>query len=143
AILMQRPIFAIGEALAPGLITLDNLSEAMSSNFGDIGPNDLDIDFSALSQRITDALQSNGPEPELIEQVKAQYDLQAVAHQLELDYQSVYVYKHRREMPIIMYHRFIKDDSEKGVHGTYMHVDMLEKHFKLLKRLGYETLTFS
>lgn len=143
AILMQRPIFAIGEALAPGLITLDNLNEAMASNFGDIGPNDLDIDFATLPQRIADALQANSPDLKLIEQVKAQYDLRAVTDQLEQDYQSVYVYKQRREMPIIMYHRFIKDDSEKGVHGTYMHVDMLEKHFKLLKRLGYQTLTFA
>lgn len=143
AILMQRPIFAIGEALALGLITLDNLNEAMASNFGDIGPNDLDIDFATLPQRIADALQANSPDLKLIEQVKAQYDLRAVTDQLEQDYQSVYVYKQRREMPIIMYHRFIKDDSEKGVHGTYMHVDMLEKHFKLLKRLGYQTLTFA
>lgn len=143
AILMQRPIFAIGEALAPGLITLDNLNEAMASNFGDIGPKDLDIDFATLPQRIADALQTNSPDLKLIEQVKAQYDLRAVTDQLEQDYQSVYVHKQRREMPIIMYHRFIKDDSEKGVHGTYMHVDMLEKHFKLLKRLGYQTLTFA
>lgn len=143
AILMQRPIFAIGEALAPGLITLDNLNTAMSSNFGDIGPQDLDIDFSALRQRIAEALQASEPTPELIEHVKAQYNLQAVTDQLEQDYQSTYVHKQRREMPIIMYHRFIKDDSEKGVHGTYMHVNMLEKHFKLLKHLGYQTLTFA
>ena len=143
AILMQRPIFAIGEALAPGLITLDNLNEAMASNFGDIGPKDLDINFATLPQRIADALQANSPDLKLIEQVKAQYDLRAVTDQLEQDYQSIYVHKQRREMPIIMYHRFIKDDSEKGVHGTYMHVDMLEKHFKLLKRLGYQTLTFA
>lgn len=143
AILMQRPVFAIGEALAPGLITSDNLAAAMSSNFGDIGPKDLDIDFSALPQRIADALHVNSPDAKLIEQVTAQYDLQAVTDRLEHDYQSVYVHKQRREMPIIMYHRFIKDDSEKGVHGTYMHVDMLEKHFKLLKCLGYQTLTFA
>ncbi|MGO1792735.1 MAG: polysaccharide deacetylase family protein [Oceanisphaera sp.] len=143
AILMQRPIFAIGEALAPGLITTENLADAMASNFGDIGPKDLDIDFTILPQRIAHALQAEHPEPELISQVKALYDLHAVTDQLEHDYQSVYVHKHRREMPIIMYHRFIKDDSEKGVHGTYMQVDMLEKHFKLLTRLGYQTLTFA
>ena len=142
-ILMQRPIFAIGEAMAPGLITAENLPAAMSSNFGDIGPKDLDIDFSALPERIAHALTQTQPDASLIEQVKANYDLQAVVKQLEQDYQSVYVHKLRREMPIIMYHRFIKDESEKGVHGTYMHVDMLEKHFKLLKHLGYQTLTFA
>lgn len=143
AILMQRPIFAIGEALALGLITKENVSSAMSSNFGDIGPKDLDIDFANLPSRIASALQQPQQNADLVTQVKAHYDLQVVTDQLEQDYQSVYVHKLRREMPIIMYHRFIKDESEKGVHGTYMHVNMLEKHFKLLKRLGYQTLTFA
>ncbi|ART80330.1 polysaccharide deacetylase family protein [Oceanisphaera avium] len=143
AILMQRPIFAIGEANAIGLVNEDNLTGAMSSNFGDIGPKDLDIDFSRLAADIASALMQPSPSAGLVAQVKVQYDLQAVVEQLEQEYQSVYVHKQRREMPIIMYHRFIKDDTEKGVHGTYMHVDMLEKHFKLLKRLGYETLIFS
>ncbi|WP_417616731.1 polysaccharide deacetylase family protein [Oceanisphaera sp.] len=142
-ILMQRPVFAIGEAMAPGLVTTDNLASAMASNFGDIGPKDLDIDFADLPGQIATALQQPQPGASLVAQVKAHYDLHAVVDQLEQDYQSVYVHRLRREMPIIMYHRFIKDDSEKGVHGTYMHVDMLEKHFKLLKFLGYQTLTFA
>jgi peptidoglycan/xylan/chitin deacetylase (PgdA/CDA1 family) len=45
-------------------------------------------------------------------------------------------------MPVIMYHRFIKDDSGKGVHGTYLHIDMFDKHMALLKKMGFETLTF-
>ncbi|GAA3710194.1 polysaccharide deacetylase family protein [Oceanisphaera sediminis] len=143
AILMQRPVFAVGEAQAPGLVTTDDLDAAMASNFGDIGPRDLDIDFTALPARIADALKADFDASGLATRVKASYDLNAVADELEQHYQSVYVHRLRREVPIIMYHRFIEDDSEKGVHGTYMHVNMLEKHFKLLKRLGHETLTFA
>jgi peptidoglycan/xylan/chitin deacetylase (PgdA/CDA1 family)/glycosyltransferase involved in cell wall biosynthesis len=143
SILMERPVFAIGEAEAVGLVTADNLDAAMASNFGDIGPKDLDIDFAALPARIAAALNADYDATALAARVRASYDLKAVADQLEQHYQSVYVHRLRREVPIIMYHRFIRDDSEKGVHGTYMHVNMLEKHFKLLKRLGYETLTFA
>ncbi len=143
SILMERPVFAVGEAQAPGLVTADNLDAAMASNFGDIGPKDLDIDFAALPARIAAALNADYDATALAARVRASYDLKAVADQLEQHYQSVYVHRLRREVPIIMYHRFIRDDSEKGVHGTYMHVNMLEKHFKLLKRLGYETLTFA
>ncbi|OIN09549.1 polysaccharide deacetylase family protein [Oceanisphaera psychrotolerans] len=143
SILMERPVFAVGEAQAPGLVTADNLDATMASNFGDIGPKDLDIDFAALPARIAAALNIDYDATALAARVRASYDLTAVADQLEQHYQSVYVHRLRREVPIIMYHRFIRDDSEKGVHGTYMHVNMLEKHFKLLKRLGFETLTFA
>lgn len=143
SILMQRPVFAIGEADAVGLVTPNNIDAAMASNFGDIGPKDLNIDFAALPVQITEALKADFDASGLATRVKASYDLKTVADELEQHYQSVYVHRLRREVPIIMYHRFIKDDGEKGVHGTYMHVNMLEKHFKLLKRLGYETLTFA
>lgn len=143
SILMGRPTFAIGEASAPGLVTPDNIDTAMAGNFGDIGPRDLDIDFAALPEQIAAALACQGTAPEVMAKVRHNYDLVAVADHLEQHYQSVYVHRRRREVPIIMYHRFIRDDSEKGVHGTYLHVNMLEKHFKLLKRLGYRTLTFA
>lgn len=143
AILMQRPVFAVGEAEAVGLVTPDNIDAAMASNFGDIGPNDLNIDFGALPGRIAGALATTVDRAALAATVRDAYDLQAVTAQLEHHYQSVTVHRLQREVPIIMYHRFIRDDSEKGVHGTYLQVNMLEKHFKLLKRLGYETLTFA
>ena len=37
ALLMNKPVIAIGEAKGIGLITSDNINEAMESNFGDIG----------------------------------------------------------------------------------------------------------
>ena len=143
SILMGRPTFAIGEASAPGLVTPDNIDAAMAGNFGDIGPEDLDIDFAALPDRIATALACQGTAPAVMTKVRSNYDLVAVADELEQHYQSVYVHRLRREVPIVMYHRFIRDDSEKGIHGTYLHVNMLEKHLKLLKRLGYRTLTFA
>ncbi len=142
ALLCGRPTLAIGEASCIGLVNGDNIQQAMATNFGDIGPKDLDIDFSKVADIVEAAVKSTHCEPEVNQRVKDSYDLTLVVDQLENTYQTVYVEKLQREVPVIMYHRFIRDDSEKGVHGTYMHVDMLEKHFKLLKRMGFETLTF-
>ena len=143
ALLCGRPAFAIGEARAIGLVTEQNLAEALASNFGDIGPQDLAIDFAALKGQITPALASKRVPDSLRQRIWQEYDLQAVVSGLESIYQDAVVETLRREMPVIMYHRFIEQESEKGVHGTWLPVAMFEKHLKLMKWLGYETLTFA
>ncbi|NJI23403.1 polysaccharide deacetylase family protein [Aeromonas veronii] len=142
ALLCGRPAFAIGEAKAVGLVTEQNLDDALASNFGDIGPKDLAIDFAALKGEIETALASKTV-PEVIRQrIQDEYGLQGVVSGLESIYQDAVVETLRREMPVIMYHRFIEQDSEKGVHGTWMPITMFDKHLRLMKWLGYETLTF-
>ncbi|HHP5357298.1 polysaccharide deacetylase family protein [Aeromonas veronii] len=142
ALLCGRPAFAIGEAKAIGLVTEQNLDEALASNFGDIGPKDLAIDFAALQGDIESALASNTVPKAIRQRIQDEYGLQGVVSGLETIYQDAVVETLRREMPVIMYHRFIEQDSEKGVHGTWMPITMFEKHLRLMKWLGYETLTF-
>lgn len=142
ALLCGRPAFAIGEAKAIGLVTERNLGEALASNFGDIGPKDLAIDFAALKGEIESALASKVVPEAIRQRIQDEYGLQGVVSGLEIIYQDAVVETLRREMPVIMYHRFIEQDSEKGVHGTWMPITMFEKHLRLMKWLGYETLTF-
>ncbi|EIS3745084.1 polysaccharide deacetylase family protein [Aeromonas hydrophila] len=142
ALLCGRPAFAIGEAKAIGLVTEHNLDEALASNFGDIGPQDLAIDFAALKAQIAPALASGTVSDAVRQRIQVEYGLAGVVSGLESIYQDAVVETLRREMPVIMYHRFIEHDSEKGVHGTWMPIAMFEKHLRLLKWLGYETLTF-
>lgn len=142
ALLCGRPAFAIGEARAIGLVTEQNLDEALASNFGDIGPRDLAIDFAALKTQIAPALASGSVSDVIRQRIQVEYGLAGVVSGLESIYQDAVVETLRREMPVIMYHRFIEHDSEKGVHGTWMPITMFEKHLRLLKWLGYETLTF-
>ncbi len=145
SILSGRPTFAIGEANCIGEITLDNIEQAISSNFGDINAEEkgVDIDFTLLKNEIESALQQDYCAKNVIDIVKNNYDLDTIVTQLEQYYQDSYIQKKQKEIPIIMYHRFIQKESEKGVHGTYLDIKMLEKHFKLLKRLNFETLTFA
>lgn len=142
ALLCGRPAFAIGEARAIGLVTEQNLDEALASNFGDIGPKDLAIDFAALKGEIESALASKVVPEAIRQRIQDEYGLQGVVSGLETIYQDAVVDTLRREMPVIMYHRFIEQDSEKGVHGTWMPITMFEKHLRLMKWLGYEALTF-
>ncbi|MBL0562752.1 polysaccharide deacetylase family protein [Aeromonas hydrophila] len=142
ALLCGRPAFAIGEAKAIGLVTEHNLDEALASNFGDIGPQDLAIDFAALKAQIAPALASGTVSDAVRQRIQVEYGLAGVVSGLESIYQDAVIETLRREMPVIMYHRFIEHDSEKGVHGTWMPIAMFEKHLRLLKWLGYETLTF-
>ncbi|WP_044366963.1 polysaccharide deacetylase family protein [Vibrio fluvialis] len=142
SLLCGRPTLAIGEASCIGIVDNDNLEQAMATNFGDIGPQDLNIDFTQLSSMIEQGLTRSHCEFEVTQKIKQHYQLSGVVDQLETIYQSVYVSVRQKEIPVIMYHRFIQSDDEKGVHGTYLHIDMLEKHLKLLKRMGFETLTF-
>ncbi|WP_429036817.1 polysaccharide deacetylase family protein [Aeromonas veronii] len=142
ALLCGRPAFAIGEAKAVGLVTELNLDDALASNFGDIGPKDLAIDFAALKAEIASALASKTVPEAIRQRIQDEYGLQGVVTGLETIYQDAVVETLRREMPVIMYHRFIEQDSEKGVHGTWMPITMFEKHLRLMKWLGYETLTF-
>ncbi|WP_421234035.1 polysaccharide deacetylase family protein [Aeromonas jandaei] len=142
ALLCGRPAFAIGEAKAIGLVTEQNLDDALASNFGDIGPKDLAIDFAALKGEIKSALACKVVPEAIRQRIQHEYGLQGVVSGLETIYQDAVVETLRREMPVIMYHRFIEHESEKGVHGTWMPIAMFEKHLRLMKWLGYETLTF-
>jgi peptidoglycan/xylan/chitin deacetylase (PgdA/CDA1 family) len=62
---------------------------------------------------------------------------------LETIYQTTYVTHIKREIPIIMYHRFIKHNNEKGKSCIYLDIKKLENQFKFLKKQGFETITFA
>jgi len=142
ALLCKTPVFAIGESTEIGLVTEGNLKHAMRSNFGDVGPTDLAIDFTRLQERIAQAINAQPASETLYQTVKQAYDLSLVVDRIESVYQDAAVATIRRDMPVVMYHRFIAHDTEKGVNGTWIECSRFEKHLKLLKWLGFETLTF-
>ncbi|GAD00356.1 polysaccharide deacetylase family protein [Agarivorans albus] len=145
ALLCQKPVFAVGEAKSVGLINLDNLPTALESNFGDIaleGKTELDIDYESVANQLKRAIVSASVSDELVTNIKAEYDLDEVCKKLLNVYQSAYVYTKKREIPIIMYHRVINDDSQHGVYGTYVTEERLEEHFQTIKAMGLTPITF-
>ncbi len=142
ALLCGRPTLAIGEATCIGIVDKNNVDSAMATNFGDIGPEDLDIDFTQIAALVEMGLSSSHCSQTTSDTIRKNYNLTNIVDDIERIYQDIYITTLKREMPVVMYHRFIKDDSGKGVHGTYLHIDMFDKHLALLKRMGFETLTF-
>lgn len=142
SLLCGRPTLAVGEAISIGVVDEYNLSHAMATNFGDIGPNILDIDFSSIAQEVEKGLSQPSCAPAVTEAIRNNYDLENIVSQVESVYQDVVISKLQKEMPILMYHRFIDNESKKGTRGPYIDVKLFEKHLQLLKRLGFESLTF-
>ncbi|WP_112478469.1 polysaccharide deacetylase family protein [Vibrio variabilis] len=142
SLLCGRPTLAIGEASCIGIVDDSNVDKAMATNFGDIGPVDLDIDFTQIAAMVEQGLSRSHCQQTTSDKIRDNYSLSNIVDDIERLYQDVYITTLKREMPVIMYHRFIKDESGKGVHGTYLHIDMFDKHMALLKKMGFETLTF-
>lgn len=144
AILCEVPVLAIGEAESVGIVTNDRLNTALKSNFGDISLNhtplfrwtdvipEIDKGFNISKEELST----------LREKVISEFSIENIVHKIEKIYQQQIVKKNKYEMPVIMYHRVIKDESEKGVHGTYVTVKQFDEQMKYLKSKGYETITF-
>lgn len=143
AILMNRNIVAIGEAKGIGLITEDNLKDALASNFGDIGHKLKDgFDFQKIQGDIRKALDLHGVNENIRKIIEDNYDLKKVVTRIEEIYAETFVETKKFEIPILMYHKVLEKKSDGGVHGTYVTKAQMEHHLKAIKKKGYETITF-
>lgn len=144
AILCEVPVLAIGEAESVGIVTLDRLNTALKSNFGDISLNHAPtFRWTDVIPEIDKGFNMNKDDLKTLrERVIAEFSIESIVENIEKVYQREIVKKKKYEMPVIMYHRVIKDESEKGVHGTYVTVEQFEEQMKYLKKKGYETITF-
>ena len=144
AILCEVPVLAIGEAESIGIVTNDRLKIALKSNFGDISLNQTPLfRWTDVIPEIDKGFNISKDElKSLREKVIEEFSLDNIVENIEKIYQREIVKKWKYEMPVIMYHRVIKDESEKGVHGTYVTVKQFEEQMNYLKKKGYETVTF-
>lgn len=144
AILSGKPLIAIGEAQYIGLVSPDNLIPALESNFGDINFENRNIfHWDNLLEDIEKGfLLSKSELLDLRENIQTEFDLNIIVEKIENIYARNYVLTKKYEIPVIMYHRVIRDKSEGGVHGIYVTESQFEKHLKYLKQKGFETITF-
>ncbi len=146
AILSGRPVIAIGEALDEGVVTIKSLPAALSSNFGDI--NDVKVtrfDFAHLYEHVQAAM-TLSRDAEQLQQLRTlvaqEFNLDSIVTSIEKLYAKTYVQYRHYEVPVIMYHRVVKDESEAGIHGTYVTAEKFRAHLQYLKDQGYQTVTF-
>lgn len=62
--------------------------------------------------------------------------------ELEKQLQNEIAYTRQKDIPVLMYHRVISSEKEKGYYDTYVTKENFEKQMKYLKDNQYQTLTF-
>ena len=146
ALLVGRPVLAIGEAKSIGILSRKNITDALSSNFGDIGEKLEDgFQWENMKEEIDEFMGKSVDVNELEslrDIVQREFNIENVVNAIEKTYQRELVKKSRNEIPILMYHRVVGDESETGVHGTYVTAKQFEEHLQILKNEDYEALTF-
>ncbi len=144
SLLSKIPVIAIGEAKLVGTITKETFSSGLESNFGDISTTlDTSFEWERLESEIEKALNISYKELEFLkyEAIK-EFSIENIVDEIEKVYQREIIKKRKYEIPILMYHRVIKSDEEKGVHGIYVTDSQFDEQMKYLKANGYKTITF-
>ncbi len=151
ALLRGIPTYAIGEYKSEGLINRKTLPAALSSNFGDIGPDGeptTAIDFAKISEDLRKFLQerdsvlSKSERKELREIVLQNFDQDLICRRIYNTYKSAYFKKnHRKNIPILMYHK-IPETELNSRHRIFVTNENFEKHLKFFKSQGFTTLHF-
>lgn len=142
-ILSGRPVIGVGEQENLGLVTKKSIKKALASNFGDVNPkskgvfveNILDDLEKAFEMKKNDLL-------ELRDIIEENFSLPKIVDEIEKIYAKQYVIKTKYEIPVIMYHRIIRENDEKGVHGIYVLDKDFDEQMRYLKDNGYQTITF-
>lgn len=135
------PTIAVGESCSIGLVTRENISEALKSNFGDIGKAS-SFDFEKIRTDLIYALKEKPDDPGLKAITQEQFDIEKVGKRIESIYRKLIVYKRKKEIPILAYHRVVESSSEAGRHGIYVTRENFDWQMGYLKKKGLVTLTF-
>lgn len=142
-VLSGRPVIAVGEQEYIGLVSEESIEKSLNSNFGDVNPKSKGIDVSNICEDIEKSFNlSKENLLKLREIIEENYSFTKIIDEIEEIYQKQYVLKKKYEIPVIMYHRIIKENDVKGVHGIYVLEDVFDKQMKYLKDNGYQTITF-
>ncbi len=144
SLLIGRPTLAIGEAMEIGVIDNESIHSALASNFGDVGdrtPHNFDWEF--IKNEIDRGVKLDTASVEVVNFIKAEFNIEKIVDILEKTYQREFVKIKKYDIPVIMYHRVIKDiDTESGKHGTYVTIKQFRDHMKILKNNNYIPINF-
>ena len=144
ACLCGRPVIAVGEAIYEGPLNTSSIAKALCSNFGDINTKKQCLfNFENLITDIKAAASLSDSELLALKDIVIkEFNLSNIVDSIEKIYSHAYVVYKKYEMPVIMYHRVICSESEKGVHGTYISKEKFIAQMQYLKDHNYKTVTF-
>lgn len=140
---LNIPLFAIGEACSLGVITNDNIQNAINSNFGDIliSNRAVNVENEDILAQITNLIINK-------EHIKLNYDLEVynidfVYKRINQEYNAAIIQKkHPSNIPILMYHK-VPEKPINTEHKTYITKQEFEFHLKFFKNRGMQSITFN
>jgi peptidoglycan/xylan/chitin deacetylase (PgdA/CDA1 family)/glycosyltransferase involved in cell wall biosynthesis len=135
------PTIAVGEACSIGLVTKENINEALKSNFGDIDRVQ-SFDFEKVRTDLITALREKPDYSDLKSIIREQFDMEKVGKRIESIYRRLIAYKKKKEIPVLAYHKVVESSSEAGKHGIYVTRENFDWQIGYLKKKGFVTLTF-
>ncbi|HVP35859.1 MAG TPA: polysaccharide deacetylase family protein [Terriglobales bacterium] len=141
SIAMGVPTIAVGEACSIGLVTKENISQALKSNFGDIDKV-RSFDFERVRIDLTNALKENLDYSDLKSVIREQFDMEKIGRRIESIYRRLIADKNKKEIPVLAYHRVVDTPSEAGKHGIYVTRVNFDWQMSYLKEKEFITLTF-
>lgn len=97
AILMGRPVVAVGEDASVGLITKNNIGLALNNNFGDWNPSEQKThDLKPFKSEILNAIEAGHAEKAVIDTVRSEFDIGSILSRLEVIYREQIELKKRK-----------------------------------------------
>jgi peptidoglycan/xylan/chitin deacetylase (PgdA/CDA1 family) len=142
SLLCSKPVVAVGEACFLGLITLENLPQALATNFGDIADRRT-FDWKRLVNDTKVALTGRTVDHTISDTIVKEFGPERIAKRIETLYQHHYVLKTRHEVPVLCYHRVIEDSDPKRGYGIWVTVSQLEHHLQYLMRNHFQPIGFA
>jgi peptidoglycan/xylan/chitin deacetylase (PgdA/CDA1 family) len=146
ALLLEKPVVAVGEARLHGLITPETLDESLRTNFGDI---DAGKHFpwetlpSSLNAALEQAQQKSDNAAIVRQRVAEEFSMEYLVSRMDAIYQQAWSEKRRYEVPILTYHRIVQTKEEGGSLPIWVTAAQFEEHLQILKEEGFTTLTLS
>lgn len=148
AIYLNIPVLALGEATCHGIVNQANMTECLTSNFGDILPTKAEHkhDYAQISTDLSYFLSqpqtNNGQQAINNEDFRQRFDINHIAGELLEIYKSEIMKKaHIKFIPILMYHK-IPDVAIDSVNKIFVTKQTFEKHLKFFKFRGLTPITF-
>jgi len=148
AMVLKKPVMAVGERAYVGPLKPDVFEKAKATNFGDCFERE-DFDFEQMTQDLLELLKNPSLRVQVAEWghqlVQAEYNMKTLYPRMEALYQQVVLEENlstRHELPVLMYHRVVDQPLSSSRFNIYITQEDLAKQLLLLKRWGFETVTF-
>lgn len=153
---LQTPSLSIGEAAYIGLVNLNNVDHALTSNFGDMSKNKKDSGFDSWTQFIADLsshcsllnqessfLLSEIECEQLSKKIRALTDADFVAKEVHFNYLQALAKRNSPAwIPSLMYHK-IPDQPLKTAHRIFVVKEDFARHLRFFARQKMHTLFYS